>query len=79
VKELSAKIKEVAAQSLALAEVEFVIGWQKGDFWWQSYPVFIEKGQPTDQLTWDPFCTANLGKYLLEEMAHYKKIALFVK
>lgn len=78
-KELSAKIKEVAAQSLALAEVELVIGWQKGDFWWQSYPVFIEKGQPTDQLTWDPFCTANLGKYLLEEMAHYKKIALFVK
>ncbi len=80
-KNLQDTIREIAAQSLARGEVELVIGWEKGDLWWQSYPAFIEEEKEADRLIWDPLCVPNLSRYLLQELSEMdeKKIALFVK
>ncbi|MGI6096547.1 MAG: 4Fe-4S dicluster domain-containing protein [Dethiobacteria bacterium] len=73
------KLKEIAAETLVGKKAELILGWQKGSFWWQSFPAFIEKQEELDSLTWDPFCVANLSIYLLEELKRKKKVALFVK
>lgn len=78
-RQLAEIMREVAVQSLSRGEVDLVLGWQKGDFWWQSYPAFVEKESEAEKLIWDPFCVANLSKYLLEELKEKKKVAVFVK
>ncbi len=72
-------IKKTAAALLQSGEATLIIGYGKGDLWWQSYPVFIREEKDIDRLIWDPFCVPNLSKYLLEEPAQAGKIALFVK
>lgn len=78
-KQLTEKIRRVAAEALAHEDIEMVVGWQKGEFWWQSPPLFIEDKDAIESLIWDPFCVVNLSKYLLEELKNKKKVALFVK
>ncbi len=78
-KQLNEVIKEVAAQSLSRGKVDLVIGWKKGDLWWQSYPAFVEGDEGVADLIWDPFCVPNLSRYLLEELDDKSKVAIFVK
>jgi ferredoxin len=72
-------MREIAARSLSHGEVDLVLGWQKGDFWWQSYPAFVERESEVNSLIWDLFCVPNLSKYLLEELQKRKRVAIFVK
>ncbi|MEW5920139.1 MAG: 4Fe-4S dicluster domain-containing protein [Bacillota bacterium] len=78
-KEIMQKMRAEAARVLSSGEVDLVLGWEKGDLWWQSYPVFIENEKKAELLTWDLFCVPNLAKYLLEEIWHKKRVALFFK
>jgi len=79
VKEFVQEMRAEAARLLSSGEVEMVIGWKRGDLWWQSYPVFIESPEEAESLTWNPCCVPNLAKYLIVELKHRKKIALFLK
>lgn len=72
-------IKQEASRILTSGEVGLVLGWQKGDLWWQSYPAFIEDAADTSLITWDPCCVPNLAKYLLKELDDTQKIALCLK
>ncbi|MDK2820410.1 MAG: hypothetical protein PWP31_375 [Clostridia bacterium] len=68
-----------ARELLTSGQVQMVIGWEKGSFWYLSPPVFITDPAEVDRLIWDEFCTHNLAKYLLDYKLSEDKIALFVK
>ena len=50
-----------------------VIGWEKGDFSFESIPVFITNSGDTDKLVLDAYCINNLSKYLMEQTQKYAK------
>lgn len=77
--EMTVKMRQVARELLDKGEVNLIIGWEKGRFFYQSSPVFITKPEEADSLVWDEFCHASLAKYLLDYQFHEGKIGLFVK
>lgn len=77
--DITAKMRATARELLEKGEVKYVIGWEKGTFWYQSTPVFVEKPEETDKLVWDEFCLNNLAVYLLDDRQGEGKIGLFVK
>ncbi len=76
---IAVKIREKAKKALEGGEVGKIIGWKKGEFWYDSYPVFITKSNEADSLTWDSFCVSNLSKYLINELKEDKKVGVFLK
>lgn len=72
-------LQQTANRILSAGEVKMVIAWQKGTFWWQSYPAFIMQAGESNTLIWDSFCAANLSKYLLQELPGRGRIAVFMK
>ncbi len=77
--EITQKMRFAAREILEKKEVNYVIGWEKGSFAYQSPPVFIDKGEDVDRLIWDEFCISNLAVYLLDERCRETKVGLFVK
>ncbi|GAW92997.1 4Fe-4S dicluster domain-containing protein [Calderihabitans maritimus] len=78
-KEVTQKMREIAKELLEKNEVEYVVGWEKGTFWYQSPPCFVRRAEEVERLVWDEFCINNLAKYLLDFKHLEGKIALFVK
>jgi formate dehydrogenase (coenzyme F420) beta subunit len=76
---LTEKMRASAAEILEKQEADLVMGWSKGDYYWQSPPLFVEDAALTAQLVFDPFSVNNLAKYLMEELQSHEKAALFVK
>lgn len=76
---LTEEMRRSARDILAKKEAEVVIGWQKGDFYWQSPPAFAEDKAAASTLMFDSFSVNNLSKYLLEELQSHEKVALYVK
>ncbi len=76
---ITEKIRAAAKELLEKGEVETVIGWERGTFWYNSTPVFISKPEQADRLVFDDFCANNLAKYLLDYRNADGKIAVFVK
>ena len=60
-------------------KVQMVIGWEKGDFSFESTPVFITEVEKVDSLIFDNYCVNNLSKYLIEQTKKYEKIGVFLK
>lgn len=73
------KVRETARLALANGEVNKILGWKKGDFWYDSYPAFITEEEETASLIWDSFCVANLSKYLIEQLKEGIKVGVFLK
>lgn len=73
------KVRETARLALANGEVNKILGWKKGDFWYDSYPAFITEEEETASLIWDSFCVANLSKYLIEQLKEDIKVGFFLK
>ncbi|MDA8441587.1 MAG: 4Fe-4S dicluster domain-containing protein [Peptococcaceae bacterium] len=76
---ITEKMRDVAKDLLTKGEVNMVIGWEKGTFWYNSTPVFITKAEDVERLVFDEFCTNNLAKYLLDYKTAEGKVAIFVK
>ncbi len=77
--QIAAKVREVARQALAGGAVEKILGWEKGEFWYDASPVIITEEKEADSLIWDTFCVANLSKYLIKELKTTAKIGVFLK
>lgn len=73
------KVRETARLALANGEVNKILGWKKGEFWYDSYPAFITEEEETASLIWDSFCVANLSKYLIEQLKEDIKVGVFLK
>lgn len=73
------RIRATAKRALESGEVDKVLGWERGDLWWDSYPSFISKPEEADTLVWNSFCVNNLSKFLIEELQGSSKVGVFVK
>lgn len=76
---IAEKIRATAKQALANKEVDEILGWEKGDFWYDVSPTFITNEHNTDNLIWDTFCISNLSKYLIDELKTKTKVGVFLK
>ncbi|MFA5536312.1 MAG: 4Fe-4S dicluster domain-containing protein [Bacillota bacterium] len=75
----TARMREIARELLEKKEVEMVIGWEKGTFFYNSTPVFITKPEDADKLIWDDYCAVNFAKLLMDYRYLDGKVAVFVK
>ena len=54
-----------AKELLADGTVSRVLGWKKGDMGWDPEPAYFEKEEEIENFVYNPFCGANLSKYLI--------------
>lgn len=54
-----------AKELLADGTVSRVLGWKKGDMGWDPEPAYFEKEEELENFVYNPFCGANLSKYLI--------------
>lgn len=77
--EIISVMKEKAAKLLAEGQVRCVLGWKRGEFFYESTPAVFESAEELDELVYDDFCGPNLAKYLIRECAKEGKILVFAK
>ncbi len=73
------KMLERAKELLASGEVARVIGWKKGEFFFDPSPASFETVEELDGFVYNYFCGANLSKYLIEMSKKPGKTAVFLK
>ena len=78
-KEVELKMLERAKALLESGEVARVIGWKKGDFFFDPTPASFESVEELKDFTYDWFCGANLSKYLIQMSKKEGKTAVFLK
>ncbi|MBE6668966.1 MAG: 4Fe-4S ferredoxin [Ruminococcaceae bacterium] len=77
--EIISVMKEKAAKLLAEGQVRCVLGWKRGEFFYESTPAVFESAEELEELVYDDFCGPNLAKYLIRECAKEGKILVFAK
>ena len=78
-KDVELKMIERAKELLSGGEVARVIGWKKGEFYFDPVPASFETVEELDSLVYNYFCGANLSKYLIEMSKKEGKTAVFLK
>lgn len=78
-KDVELKMLERAKELLASGEVARVIGWKKGEFFFDPSPASFETVEELDGFVYNYFCGANLSKYLIEMSKKPGKTAVFLK
>ena len=77
--EVEAKMLERAKALLESGEVARVIGWKKGDFYFDPAPATFESVESLNEFVYNGFCGANLSKYLIQASKKEGKTAVFIK
>ncbi|MBE5745458.1 MAG: 4Fe-4S ferredoxin [Clostridiales bacterium] len=78
-KDVELKMLERAKALLESGEVARVIGWKKGEFFYDPTPASFETVEELKDFTYDWFCGANLSKYLIQMSKKEGKTAVFLK
>ncbi|MBO8159856.1 4Fe-4S dicluster domain-containing protein [Thermosyntropha sp.] len=78
-KEITAKIQETAARLLESGQVDIFIGWQKGEFEYNTKPFFAHNVEEAKNLVFDEYSIHNLSNYLLKFRDGHEKIGIVVK
>lgn len=78
-KDVELKMLERAKQLLESGEVARVIGWKKGEFYFDPTPASFESVEELDEFVYNGFCGANLSKYLIQASKKEGKTAIFLK
>ena len=79
-KDVELKMLERAKALLASGEVARVIGWKKGEFFYDPTPATFESVEELENgFVYDWFCGANLSKYLIQISKKEGKTAVFLK
>ncbi len=68
------EIRKTAAQLLAEAKVDLVIGFGEGSLPMRATPCFITKPDAAQQLVWNSYCLNNLAVYLPRCFAHDPRV-----
>ena len=68
-----------ATELLTEKTVDKVIGWKKGEFVFDPSPATFTTVEQLKDFVYNPFCGANLSKYLIAESKKEGKIAVFLK
>ena len=77
--ELENKMISRAAELLKSGEVARVVGWKKGEFYYDPSPATFETEESLKEFVYNDFCGANLSKYLVEINKKEGKTAVFLK
>lgn len=78
-KDVEMKMLERAKQLLESGEVARVIGWKKGEFYFDPAPASFESVEELSEFVYNGFCGANLSKYLISASKKEGKTAIFLK
>ncbi len=79
-KDVALKMLERAKELLASGEVARVIGWKKGEFFYDPSPAVFETAEELEnEFVYNWFCGANLSKYLIQLGKKGGKTAVFLK
>ena len=78
-KDVELKMLERAKELLESGEVARVIGWKKGEFYFDPTPASFESVEELDEFVYNGFCGANLSKYLIQASKKEGKTAIFLK
>ena len=78
-KDVALKMIERAKELLQNGDVARVIGWQKGEFYFDPQPASFETVEELDSFVYNDFCGANLSKYLIKMSKKEGKTAIFLK
>ena len=70
---------ERAKELLASQEVARVLGWEKGEFWYDLTPAFFETPESLANFVYSGFSGANLSKYLIGVKEQEGKTLVFLK
>ena len=68
-----------AGELLASGEADKVIGWKKGEFYFDPSPAVFTSAEELKDFVYNGFCGANLSKYLVQECKKGGRIAVFLK
>lgn len=77
--EIISLMKEKAAKLLAEGTVARVLGWKRGEFFYDAVPAIFESVEELDELVYDDFCGPNLSKYLIKECPKEGSTLVFAK
>lgn len=72
-------IKEKAEKLLADGTVNRVIGWKKGEFFYDNAPAVFNAEAGLESFIYDSFCAGNLSKYLVAESKKEGRILAMLK
>jgi len=78
-KDVEMKMLERAKALLESGEVARVIGWKKGEFFYDPTPASFETVDELKDFVYNWFCGANLSKYLIQMSKKEGKTAVFLK
>lgn len=78
-KNISEKIKEIAKSLLEEKKVDVFMGWEKGDFDFQTRPFFARSPEDAEKLIFNEYAIHNLSNALLKFRDGHEKIGLIVK
>ncbi len=77
---MQSRVIEKAASLLESGACTRVLGWKAGAFFYDVTPaVFTCAQEVREQMVFNPFCGANLSKYLIAESRKEGRIAVFLK
>ena len=78
-KDVELKAIERAKELLQSGEVARIVGWKKGEFYFDPSPASFESVEELENLVYNCFCGANLSKYLIAQSKKPGKTAIFMK
>ncbi len=78
-KEISVRIKEIAKGLLEKGQVDIFMGWEEGDFEFQTRPFFARNVEDTEKLIFNEYSIHNLSNALLKFRDGHEKIGIVVK
>ncbi len=78
-RDVEQKMIERATALLESGEVARVVGWKKGEFYFDPMPAVFETVDELKDFVYNGFCGANLSKYLIQISKKDCKTAIFMK
>ena len=78
-KDVEMKMLERAKALLESGEVARIVGWKKGEFYFDPVPATFESVDELKDFVYNVFCGANLSKYLIQMSKKEGKTAVFLK
>lgn len=72
-------VAEIAKQILEQGRADRLMGWKRGEFFYDNSPAVFENLSELDDFVYDLFCGSNLSKFLVKESRKDGKIAVLLK
>lgn len=72
-------VKDIAHEILSENQAERLLGWKRGEFFYDNSPAVFSTADGLKDFIYDLFCGSNLSKFLVKEATKEGKIAVLLK